>query len=122
MNVLISFAVVAKFGLIGVAVGTVCTMVFGTLMYSRFVADHIVIRNQKESYFHMMITVVIMTTVYFVSKIYIGDVQSYLAWVIYACITVVVSGALTLLVDFVFYREQLKVLIDRGLKLLKKHE
>ncbi|MBQ2657016.1 MAG: polysaccharide biosynthesis C-terminal domain-containing protein [Erysipelotrichaceae bacterium] len=120
MNVLISFAVVARFGLIGVAVGTVCTMVFGTFMYSRFVADHIVIRDQKESIFHITITMVIMAIVYLLSKFYIGSVQSYLMWIVYACITVLISGSLTLLVDFVFYREQLKVLVDKSIKLLKR--
>ncbi|MBO4919817.1 MAG: polysaccharide biosynthesis C-terminal domain-containing protein [Erysipelotrichaceae bacterium] len=120
MNVLISFAVVSRYGLIGVAVGTVCTMVFGTFMYSTFVSEHIVIRDRKESYFHITLTVVIMASVYLFSKLYIGNIHSYLMWVVYACVTVAISGALTLLADLVFYREQLKVLIDRGIRLLKR--
>ncbi|MBQ6478130.1 MAG: polysaccharide biosynthesis C-terminal domain-containing protein [Erysipelotrichaceae bacterium] len=120
MNILISFAVVLKYGLIGVAVGTVCTMIFGTLMYSKFVADHIVLRDPKESYFHIVLTVVVMAVVYLLSRFYIGTIHSYLMWVVFAFVTVFLAGILTLLIDIVFYREQLNVLIQRGLHLLKR--
>ena len=120
MNIVISIFVVAKFGLIGVVVGTLCTMIFGTIMYSNYVSDNIVYRNKKETYFHLMISLTTMLLVYVVSRLYMNNISSYFWWIIYAIITVIVAATFTMITNYIFYKKEFKKMIDKVFEVFRK--
>lgn len=120
MNVAISAFVVFKFGLIGVVVGTLCTMIFGTIMYSNYVSKNIVIRDLKETYTRLVLSLLIMLVVYGISTLYIRNIESYFMWIVYAIITVAISGIITLVTDYIFYRKDFKSMIEKILSIFSK--
>ena len=105
INIAVSIIMVAKFGLVGVSIGTLSAMLFGYIMYSNYVSKNIVKRDQKTSYIHVLLTIVIMIIIYLSSKAFMVEIDSYFMWVVYATITAIISCMVTVAVDYVFYKE-----------------
>ena len=108
LNITISTLTVIKFGLVGVAVGTMCAMAFRTFQYGIYLSNNILERDNKKFIGHIVLSFILMTIVYYTSKLYVPEViGSYLTWVIYAAIVTIVGGILVLIADYVFYKEDL---------------
>lgn len=107
INIVISIALVIKLGLVGVAIGSLCAMVFRTCQYAIYMSKNIV--NRDISYFikHILISLCIMAVTYLISKLYIPAIDSWFKWILYAIITTLITTSLTLITDFVFYRNDL---------------
>ena len=120
MNLIISILTVRKFGLIGVSVGTLITMMFGAIAYSTYVCLKIVKRNPVHTYIHIGITLLTVFVVYRISLLYMGNISNYIEWLIYAVITGIISLIITVIVDFVLYREDFMKTLDKIFKVLLK--
>lgn len=120
INVVISIAVVIKYGLIGVVIGTLCTMIFGTIMYSNYVSKNIIIRDYKESVIHLIISLSIIFIVYGLSRVYINNIDNYLEWIKYAFITILIASALTVIVNLFLYKNEFKEMVNKILSIFNK--
>lgn len=108
LNVCISVAAVSRYGLIGVAVGTLFAVTFRTMALAWYNKSHVLYRpiGRWSGQVVLLGVIVIFTGVLF-SKILIIDVSNYLAWVLYAVIVALASILLILFVSLIFFREQL---------------
>ena len=113
INIVVSIICTWRFGMIGVAIGSFLTMLFGSLQYSYFLNKNIIKRDYKEIYLHMSLTLLTAFLVRFISSLYMGEINNYLVWFEYAIITGIISLVITLVVDVIFYRED-------SIKLLNK--
>ena len=114
INITVSVLAVIRFGLIGVAIGTLCAMVFRTLQYVIYLSNNIMYRHVKYFIQHAIICLAIMLITWFVSRLYMPNmVDSWLRWVIYASITTIISISLTLITDLIFYKEELMDFINK---------
>lgn len=120
INIVVSIIMVIKFDLVGVSIGTLFAMVYGYISYSNYLSNHIIERNNIKSYVHVLLTIVIMVIVYFISKLYIGTIDTFIVWIIYGFITAIISLAFTVVVDYVFYRESLFNAYKKFKKILRK--
>lgn len=120
INITISILMVIKYGLVGVAIGTLATMIFGAISYSYYVSKYIAERNISKSYVHMIISLVTVVIVYLLSNIYLPKVNSYYEWIIYATITCLLSLFITYVFDVILYNKQMKETIRRIKKILLK--
>ncbi len=122
LNITVSIIGCIKFGLIGVAMGTLCAMVFRTLQYAIYLSNNIMYRDIKYFIRHVALTFAIILAVYLISRIYIPSVISgWFHWIFYSAITTIIAIVLTVGTDFLFYREDLFNLINKLKKnLLKK--
>lgn len=105
LNIVISVVCVIKFGLVGVSIGTMVAMAFRTFQYAIYLSKNIINRDLKYFYSHIIICFVIMAVVYYISKIYMANIGSWLEWVLYAAITTIIAIILTVVTDLVFYKD-----------------
>ena len=114
INILVSVIGVISFGLIGVALGTLCAMVFRTMQYVYYLSNNIMYRNVKYFYRHALLCFIIMGIVYYVSQLYIpSNMDSWKSWVTYASITTIIAIILTMLSNFLFYRNDMNNLLNK---------
>ena len=112
LNIVISIVGVYFFGLVGVAIGTLVAMLFRTCQYAIYLSKNIMYRDIKYFIKHLIFSFAIMTVVYFVSKLYLPiSMSGWFEWVLYAAITTLITGVLTLVVNIVFYKEDMNNLI-----------
>lgn len=106
LNVGISVALVSQLGLVGVAIGTLCAMIFRTVQYAVYASKHIVKRSLWVFAGRFLSSIAnILITVVIVRLLPSPEVNSYLSWVLAALSVFAVSVTVTALFTAIFYRE-----------------
>ncbi len=106
INIAISVTCVILFGLIGVAIGSMCAMIFRTLQYVLYLSKNIMNRDVEYFLRHALLCFAIMGVVYVVAQLYIpASMTNWYTWIVYAAITTLIASALTIGTDFLFYKE-----------------
>ena len=114
INIAVSVVGVIWFGLSGVALGTLCAMIFRTVQYVLYLSRNIMNRDVKYFLMHAGLCFLIMGVVYFVSQLYIpSNINTWYSWVMYATITTLIAIALTMGTNFLFYRHDMNNLIEK---------
>lgn len=107
LNIVISVLAVSRFGLIGVAIGTLIAMCYQTVWMAWYDSKHLIkwpMRNFLKQVLVDALTVVMM--VLLTMKIQMPTVN-YRAWVCYAIAVSVLAGVSAAVVNAVFYRENM---------------
>lgn len=120
INIIISISMVIKFGLVGVAIGTLCTMIFGALSYSHYLSKKVIKRNYSETIKHIFVSLLIVLIIWSISRLYMTNVESYLMWIFYATITGVISCLITIFVDLLFYRKDTAAMLSKIKGVIRK--
>ena len=107
INIVVSILLVIKFGLVGVAIGSLCAMIFRTCQYAIYMSKNIINRDIYYFIKHILISLTIMAITYLISLGYMNFIDSWIEWIFYAIITTLISIALTLITDLVFYRQDM---------------
>ena len=114
INIVVSVIGCVMFGLIGVALGTLCAMIFRTLQYAIYLSKNIMYRDLKFFIRHVVLCFAIITAVYLISKIYMPIVVAkMLHWVFYASVTTIIAIILTITADYLFYKEDMMNLLEK---------
>lgn len=114
LNIVVSILGCIKFGLIGVALGTLVAMIFRTLQYSIYLSKNIMYRDIRYFIKHVVLLFSIILAVYLISKLYMPVVvANWFHWAIFATITTVIAIILTVATDYLLYKEDLFNLIDK---------
>lgn len=108
INIVVSVLGVILFGLNGVALGTLCAMAFRTVQYVWYLSKNIMYRDIRYFLNHAILCFAIIAAVYFIAQLYLpASIDSVFEWVLYAVVTTLIAAALTLLTDYLFYKEDL---------------
>lgn len=121
INIVVSVICVILFGLIGVAIGSLFAMAFRTMQYVFYLSENIMYR--KVSYFvkHASICFAIIAAVYFISKVYLPvSMDNWTSWIIYSVITTLIASVLTIVTDYLFYKEDLLNFISKIMGMIRK--
>ena len=114
INIVVSVIGSICFGLIGVALGTLCAMIFRTLQYAIYLSKNIMYRDIKYFIRHVALTFGIIAVVYLVSRLYMPAViDGWFYWALYAAITTIIAAVLTIGTDYLLYKDDLFNLIDK---------
>lgn len=114
INIGVSIICVYFFGLVGVAIGSLCAMIFRTCQFAFYLSKNIMYRKLRYFIKHIVLSFTIMICVYLVSKLYIPTTfTNYYMWALYAAITGIVSVILTVGLDYLLYKEDLLNLINK---------
>ena len=112
LNLGSSLILINLFELIGVITGTLISDIYRGIAYRIYVSKNII--NDIKIADHvkrLCITALTMFLVFLCSKIWPNyNVENYLSWIIYAIEITALSGAITLIIEAVFYRSELKEL------------
>ena len=109
INIIVSVIMVFKFGLVGVAIGTLCAMLFRTIEYAMYLSKNILERSInkfiKKSFIYSLNSILIILLVNILDKVVLN---SYIEWAMYSIKIVFISIIVTAIVTIIFYRNIMK--------------
>lgn len=118
LNILVSIILVWKYGLVGVAIGTIVAIGFRLIYSVIYLSKNIMDRPIWIFVKHMMLNISTIILIRLICGEIIGRfaINSYIIWACCAAITVVVASIVSLTINAMFYNEATK----RVLQYLKK--
>lgn len=123
-NLIISIILVFKFGMIGVAIGTLMAMLIRTIEFIYYTSKHILRRKQSENVKRMTILIVEMLIIIpmglWISKHLV--INSYIDWIVLATIIGIISMSAICFTNGMIYRKDLKELVVIAKRILKRKE
>lgn len=114
LNVAISVLLVERFGLIGVSIGTIVSMLFRTICHVLFLGKNILFRSVR--FFCKNITCFSVSAILIcvcTASFFEIEVSNYLQWFLNAIVVLVTCLLCTCISSFVFYRREIKLLFER---------
>lgn len=120
LNIVISVILVSKFGLIGVAIGTLIAMIYRMIAHMIYIAKNLFKRQLTKSLKCLLVYIFIAILSAILSTQLINlNVQNYIDWIIEAVITVLIVVAVMVAVLYMTYRKQMNLFAK---KFLHKHK
>ena len=112
VNIVLSLLLVNRFGLIGVAVGTLTAMALRMFAQVWYVKQNILYRPIRRFAKKFAIFAVFSATMVCVSRLWIpATMDSYQAWIIGACATVIPCAVVLLILSVLFFKTELSGII-----------
>ena len=115
INIGLSIFMVTRYGLIGVAIGTLVATGFRFVYYVAYLSKKIMLRS-----IGLFVKRVSLNAVIFGGTLFLGErvistfkMNSYIDWVLYAVASVVFVSAVTIAVNCLFYKDELRWLVKR---------
>ena len=110
MNIFISILMVRKFGLIGVAIGTLISMIYHTLWLVLYNSKNMLKWSLRKTFYQFIIDIVCIVFVLLaISRISLDRIN-YISWIFMAIKSVVLSGSVMILVNILAYNRNMKKL------------
>jgi len=121
INIILSVVFVFKFGLVGVAVGTLAATVFRTLQYSTYMSRNIIKRSWGLVLIRIAASAVEAATVIVIVRLIgLSQPEKYMAWFINAFITGLLCTAVVGAYTIVFFNKDTKLLIKKTKMILHR--
>ncbi len=118
LNIVISIAAVIKFGLVGVAMGTVVATIFRSIQYSTYLSKHIVKRSISVFWKHIMVNGTIAIIVAIISiRLFTFEITNFWLWAIKSVLVALSSALFVVISSLVFYREDFLYLFGKMKKM-----
>ena len=118
LNIIFSIILVFKYGLIGVAIGTLVAMVYHTCYFVIYLKNNIINRAITPFLIYMLFDIIVLVVSIFVTQQFKMNIITYGSWLVYAIKTSGLVLAITIILDVLFFR---KKIVDLFLILRKKH-
>lgn len=121
INISLSVLGVIKFGLIGVAMGTLVATLFRTIQYSVYVTKNLI----KNSYISMLINLAISTiecvvVIVIYNLLSLPAISTFGGWILHAIVVAIICIIVILLADLIFKRETTIKLVSTITRQFKK--
>ena len=121
INLILSILMVRRYGMVGVVVGTLAAIVFRNLAYGIYASQEIIHRKISVFIKRFLITGLTVLTIGLLSKrLPRPEMISYLNWVLYAVMVTPLAIALTILYNYVFYKDDLLKMLKKVVGILKR--
>ncbi|NLD46521.1 MAG: sugar isomerase [Clostridiaceae bacterium] len=123
INIVLSLVLVHFWGIVGVAVGTLCSMVFRTVQYAIYLSRNIL---NRSIWLFIKRSVVSVTSVFF--AVLISNclpsmlIDTYTKWCIFAIEITSIVAVVTILMNCLFYRDDIRGLLQIAMLILKRPE
>ena len=116
INIISSIILVIKFGIVGVAIGTVLATMFRFVFYVSYLSKHVLHRPVFFWIKRCAINSLLFGSICVVGHIGISriPIANYLEWAIAGIIVTLITGILVLLTNLVFYKNDLFAIIHKG--------
>ena len=121
LNFAISLALVFRFGLVGVTVGTVVATTFRTIQYSLYMSRHMLTRSFARVVWKFLWLLLNVGCIFLLWKFLpLWEITSWYRWVMSGVIWFALSMAVTALTGVLFYRKEMKASVQVMKQMLKK--
>ena len=116
-NIVVSIILVNKYGIVGVAIGTIAAMVIRTIEFvyhaNKYVLERSIFESVKKILLVIIETILIVFTCNCLQFI---ENTGYISWIVNAIIVFIIASIITLSINCIFYRKEfneVKILIRR---------
>lgn len=116
MNIVISIVCVMQFGLIGVALGTLASMVYQTVWMAWYNSKNFIQWPMRSFFKQMAVNVVSAVLIFIVTGYFTMTGVSYLEWVVLAIKATVCGVFVVFLINYIFYKEFVLKITDKIMK------
>lgn len=108
-NIVLSMILVFKYGIIGVAIGTLIAMLIRTIEFVYHTNKYILNRNIFESIKKIIVIIIEVLLIVLLSK-YLPNINviSYITWIEYALLVCVLAVIIVLSINVIIYRKEFK--------------
>ena len=105
LNIMISLILIGKYGIAGVAVGTIVAMVYRMIAQMVLVGKGILHRSMAKSALRTVVLVIVLLGTYFLFGWFgPNGIESIGAWIVYAVITFVIQCIVAAMLGMILYR------------------
>lgn len=114
LNVVVSILLVGRFGLVGVAIGTLIAVVYRTAYHVVFLSRNILVRPVRLFVKRQIVNALAFLSVWFLGRkiVSLFLIENYLKWVFCSVVITVIAVACVLLMNLVFYPKTINNLKD----------
>lgn len=121
INITLSVILVIKYGLVGVAIGTLAATIFRTVQFSVYMAKNIVQRNQFISLFKCFVAMIESSLIIIIfNSISLNTPTNYYQWFVSAIIAFGISTVVVIVFSIVFYHKISQALFLKVKNIVKK--
>lgn len=114
LNIIVSVSSVVKFGLVGVAVGTLVSTIFRTVQYATYVSSNIIPGTMSSMIKKMAISALeIAAAIFIYRSLPLRFANNYLCWLMNAIVAFGIITVIVLVTSIIMYREELSRLIKK---------
>jgi len=122
IHVVVSLSLVYFLGIVGVAIGALCSTVFRTVQYAFYASQNIVKRHARIAVKKFLISLLSAGIIITISRLLPEmNIVSYAAWILHALPVFGIAVGVTALVVAIFYREEFNMLIKGILRIMNKN-
>lgn len=122
-NIVLSVILVFKFGITGVAIGTLIAMIIRTVEFMYHTSKYILERNQWHSFKRIIIIAVQVCIIVVVANIIPNmNITNYFTWIIQAIIIGIVSSIVVIISNIILYKNDTKEIINMAKGMLLKNK
>ena len=112
LNIIISIILVSKYGIVGVAIGTIVAMTIRTIEFIYHTNKYILKRNIFESFKKIIIIIIETIICAYISKyLFVFENISYANWILNAVIIFVACSIIVMIINYIAYRKYINKLI-----------
>ena len=112
MNIVISILTVKLWGLVGVAIGTLCAMLYQTIWMVYYDSKNIRINKTTSFWKHVFVDLLVSIIAISLSLLMPYKSNSYVTWIILAIIVTIIWGGVEIIVNLLFYKNEMLELKD----------
>lgn len=118
INIIMSITLVKQFGLIGVAIGTVCATAFRFTYYAVYLSKNILNRNIGLWFKRLGVNAGLLTCIVFISNFAIKniEIENYFCWTLASAGVFFIAMLISFVGYFFFYNEDIRKLLHRFVK------
>ena len=122
LNIVISVLFVVKFGIVGVAIGTLTAMIIRTVEYIFYTSKNLLHRAKKESCKKIIIIIIEILLIMVISNISIDipKITTYFTLIICGVKTLCISLSIVLPINMIIYKNEFKEIISKVRRLGKQ--
>lgn len=113
LNLIISAVLVIRFGLIGVAIGTLVATVFRSAQYARYLSKILVPRSMLCFSGHVFVNLLVFVVTYLSIQLMDFTMNTWTDWIWCATVAVFISTALTVFFDLLLYKAEFKEMLHK---------
>lgn len=122
LNIVISVACVIKFGIVGVAIGTLVAAAFRSFQYAIYLGKNILNRSIMLFIKHVAVSLSICLVVYLISCVLPINDDSIPMWLLKAISLTAISTVLVLATDLIFWKKDTKLFVAKVRNNFKKRK
>lgn len=113
VNIIVSILLVIKYGLIGVAIGTLVSMLYQTIWMANYVSQKI-IKNSRNNFIKLFVTdIMTFIIILFSNSLVKMKNITYMAWILMAVKVAIISVFIMIIINLLFYHKKLFNLFNK---------